>query len=208
MPERHPAGAPPRCETVPAPVVTGPVPYETPGGGGRDYPFLLTDVDLDSRGYVAGEFFYSGRANSYDAPVPTVNNDPAPPIAGVKSSGHPYTTRLMVYRPAEPARFTGVVFAEWTNSSSNFDNPVWWQRNHDFGDAARLLSRLDEATRLQSVHERGADRQGAERPPRRGRPRVDVRVHLARWRRPWSPRQQPGEHPHLARGIPPTADEG
>ena len=97
MPERHPAGAPPRCETVPAPVVTGPVPYETPGGGGRDYPFLLTDVDLDSRGYVAGEFFYLGRANSYDAPVPTVNNDPAPPIAGVKSSGHPYTTRLMVY---------------------------------------------------------------------------------------------------------------
>ena len=117
---------------IPTPVVTGPVPSDPPGSPGRNYPFLATDVDIAGRGYVEAEFFYSGTANWYDAPVPTVNSDPPFPVAGIVSSGHPYKTRLLVYRPASPERFSGTVFVEWTNVSNSFDNPIWWQRNHDY----------------------------------------------------------------------------
>lgn len=127
-----PAGVSPRGEAVPTPEVVGPIEADPAGSPGRNYPFLQTDVDLGRWGYVADEFFYSGTANWYDAPVPTVNNDPAPPTAKIRSKGHPYTTRMMVYRPTDSATFTGTVFVEWTNSTGFFDNPVWWQRNHEY----------------------------------------------------------------------------
>jgi hypothetical protein len=48
------------------------------------------------------------------------------------SSGHPYKTRLTVRRPANPARFNGIVIAEWTNVTSSYDNPAFWLRSHEF----------------------------------------------------------------------------
>ena len=125
-------GAGERGAGVPTPAVTGPVPSDPPGSPGRNYTFLATDADIAGRGYVEEEFFYSGTANWYDAPNPAPNNMPPAPVAGIVSPGHPYKTRLLVYRPASPERFSGMVFVEWTNASGGFDNPIWWQRNHDY----------------------------------------------------------------------------
>jgi hypothetical protein len=110
---------------VPTPEVTGPGPSDPPGSPGRNYLFFATDLDLAHRGYVEEEFFYSGTANWYQT-----TGEPA--TATIVSSGHPYKTRLTVHRPANPARFNGIVIAEWTNVTSSFDNPVFWLRSHEF----------------------------------------------------------------------------
>ncbi|MER5437672.1 alpha/beta hydrolase domain-containing protein [Streptomyces sp. NPDC002790] len=126
-PSAHRRGA-----RVLTPSVKGPIPFDAPGSPGRNYPFLATDVDLAGRGYVLEEFFFSGSANSYDLPVPTVKNDPPLPTADRVVSTHPYTTRMVIHRPADPAKFNGTVFVEWTNTTANYEVPIWWQRNHEF----------------------------------------------------------------------------
>src|SRR4029453_13358027 len=110
---------------VPTPEVTGPVPSDPPGSPGRNYLFFATDLDLAHRGYVEEEFFYAGTANWYQT-----TGEPA--TATIVSSGHPYKTRLTVRRPATPARFNGIVIAEWTNVTSSYDNPAFWLRSHEF----------------------------------------------------------------------------
>lgn len=110
---------------VPTPEVTGPVPSDPPGSPGRNYLFFATDLDLAHRGYVEEEFFYAGTANWYQT-----TGEPA--TATIVSSGHPYKTRLTVRRPANPARFNGIVIAEWTNVTSSYDNPAFWLRSHEF----------------------------------------------------------------------------
>ncbi|BEL05855.1 hypothetical protein Q0Z83_040460 [Actinoplanes sichuanensis] len=120
-----PATAAPHPGTVPAPAVTGPVP-------GR--PFFATDLDLPARGYVEQEYFYSGHANVYDATVaPGIGARPAPsPTANIVSTGHPYTTRMIVRRPARPAAFNGTVIVEWLNATSQYDVEALWFRTHEF----------------------------------------------------------------------------
>src|SRR5712671_681320 len=55
---------------VPSPTITGPIPATvTPGDPSRDYPFLATDVDLASYGYVEQEYFMEGTANQYTTPA-------------------------------------------------------------------------------------------------------------------------------------------
>jgi hypothetical protein len=123
---------PSSATVVPTPEVEGPLASDEPGTTGRNYPFLVSeDVNLAARGYVAEEFFYSGEANWYDIPVPASAEAPFH-TAEVESAGHAYKTRMVVYRPRSAARFNGTAFVEWTNASSSYDNPVWWQRNFDY----------------------------------------------------------------------------
>ena len=114
---------------VPTPQVTGPIPYVALGTADHNYPFLATDMNLASRGYVEEEFFYSGTANRYNAQSPNATG-PAP-TADIVSSGNPYKTRMMVRRPIDPAKFNGVLIAEWTNVTSLMDTPQVWFRNHE-----------------------------------------------------------------------------
>ena len=118
---------------VPTPTVTGPIPSDL-AASPRNHTFFATDLDLKSRGYVEEEFFFSGHANSYDATFsggigarPT-----ASPTASIVSSGNPYTTRMVVRRPAHPHRFNGVVVVEWMNATSNYDVEALWFRAHEF----------------------------------------------------------------------------
>jgi hypothetical protein len=109
------------CATaaVPNPTVIGPVPSSvTPGHSSRDYAFFATDHPMAVNGYVEEEFFIEGRANRYDTP----------PLATgtIVSSGHPYKTRMVVRRPADPARFNGTVLVEWLNVSNGFDADNLW----------------------------------------------------------------------------------
>jgi len=110
--------------TVAAPTVTGPIARTSPvGDAARGYPFLASDVDLAKAGYVEEEYFISGQATRYNANGTTT--------ATVTSTGHPYSTRIVVRRPTAPAKFNGTVIAEWMNVSNNWDQEVDWFQTHE-----------------------------------------------------------------------------
>ena len=116
---------------VPLPDVTGPVPVTT-----DSYPLMASNtlqavVDLPKAGYVEEEFFVSGRANVYDW---AAGGGPA-----VKTPNAPYTTRIMLRRPADPRRFSGNVIVEIGNVGRGYDFSFSWGVSHDYfmqnGDA-------------------------------------------------------------------------
>jgi hypothetical protein len=104
------------AQEVPNPTtVSGPIPARAePGAPSHDYPWLATMHNLEAAGYVEEEFFYEGVARSFDAEGEVV------------SSGHPYKTRMLVRRPADPADFNGVVLAEWQNVTAGYDLDAMW----------------------------------------------------------------------------------
>jgi hypothetical protein len=122
---------PAAAQTVTLPAVTGPIPVTT-----DSYPLMASNklqviVDLPKAGYVEEEFFVSGNANVYD-------------WAGdgsvmVKTPNAPYTTRIMLRRPANPARFSGNVIVEIGNVGRGYDFSFSWGVSHDYfmenGDA-------------------------------------------------------------------------
>jgi Alpha/beta hydrolase domain len=113
------------------PDVTGPIPVTA-----ESYPLmasnkLQTIVDLPKLGYVEEEFFVTGRANVYDWA--------ADGRLSVKTAGAPYTTRILVRRPADPRRFSGNVILEISNSARRFDFSFAWGVSNSYftenGDA-------------------------------------------------------------------------
>jgi hypothetical protein len=85
--------------TVPAiPTVTGPI-ASTP----TNPVWMASQIDLSTYGYVEEEYFVSGTANEYAAPLT------APPVA---ITNVPYTTRILVRRPKRPSNFSGNVVLE------------------------------------------------------------------------------------------------
>ena len=98
-PVSQPAPAKALAGTIPVPTVEGPLPVSA-----ESYPFGAADhemvpEDLSKVGYVEEEYLVSGTANVYSWP--------APGPAVVRTSGAPYTTRMLVRRPANSARFSG-----------------------------------------------------------------------------------------------------
>lgn len=89
-------------------------------------------IDLGAYGYTEKEFFQSGAANIYDL-------DPATQRAVLRSGGNPYTTRLLVRYPKDPAKFSGRVYVEILNASNNYDIENTWRRSWQYmmgkGDA-------------------------------------------------------------------------
>lgn len=108
---------------VPVPRLTGPIPV-TPDS----YPFLAAShlqepLDLAARGYVEEEFFVSGAANVYDwAPDGALT---------VARPGAPYTTRILVRRPATAARFSGNVVVEVMHAPRGLDFPLMFGWIHE-----------------------------------------------------------------------------
>jgi hypothetical protein len=120
------AAAPPEAPAAPAlaqpPTVTGPIPVTSPPGDpNHGYPFMSTDADLRKYGYVEEEYFLSGTASRYTTPDQATGE--------VISSGHPYRTRLVVRRPAQPRKSNGTAVVEWYNVTNNFDVEVMWNRS-------------------------------------------------------------------------------
>jgi hypothetical protein len=116
---------------VPLPEVTGPIAVTA-----ESYPLMASSklqvvVDLPGAGYVEEEFFVSGRANVYD-----LSADGA---VVVRTPAAPYTTRIMLRRPADPARFSGNVIVEIGNVGRGYDFSFSWGVSHDYfmenGDA-------------------------------------------------------------------------
>jgi hypothetical protein len=107
---------------TPLPDVTGPIPATA-----TSYPFgaadhTLVPEDLSKVGYVEEEYLVSGKANVYDWP--------APGPAVVRTPDAPYTTRILVRRPANPKRFSGNVVVEMLNPSNLFDLNIGWAMAH------------------------------------------------------------------------------
>ncbi|MCF2129190.1 hypothetical protein L1I79_22505 [Strepomyces sp. STD 3.1] len=100
------------------PTVEGPVPGTVPGDpkapdAADTYPWLSAP-GLAEAGYVEREFFLSGRADAYS------------PTGARLAEDVPYTTRVVVRRPAHPARFDGTVLTEWQNVSGGYDLDALW----------------------------------------------------------------------------------
>jgi Alpha/beta hydrolase domain len=102
-------------------------------------PFLAADralspVDLAAKGYVETEHSVSGFANVYDwAPV---GSDPGLVIL---EPNVPYTTRMLVRRPKDAAKFSGRVIVEVLDPAALHDlAPLWgfsWDHFMRRGDA-------------------------------------------------------------------------
>jgi Alpha/beta hydrolase domain len=103
---------------TPVPRVTGPLPATA-----ASYPFGAADhtrvpTELKSLGYVEEEFIVSGTANVYDWP--------AAGAAVVRTSAVPYSTRVLIRRPADRTRFSGNAVVEMLNPSNLFDLNLGW----------------------------------------------------------------------------------
>ncbi|TCJ33719.1 MULTISPECIES: alpha/beta hydrolase domain-containing protein [unclassified Parafrankia] len=100
--------------------------HELSGGNGVGLG-SPTKVDLAGTGYVETEYAASGTATSYD------------PRGALGADGRwtfqpgttaPYTTRVLVRRPAAD-KFSGTVVVEWLNVSSGTDSDVVWSSTHE-----------------------------------------------------------------------------
>ncbi len=116
---------------VAIPKIIGPIPLTA-----DSYPFLgaghtLNPIDFTKAGYVEEEFFLSGNANVYDWS--------ADGSLSVKTEKAPYTTRILVRRPARASRFSGNVVVEPFMPARRYDWPIMWSYIHqslmEHGDA-------------------------------------------------------------------------
>ena len=108
---------------VGAAAVTGPV------TGGKGAVVLQgTTFDLASVGYTQSEFFLSGTATSY-TPTAPLGSDGRWDVTPASTA--PYTTRLVMDRPSNPARFNGTVVVEWLNVSAGLDVAPEWIYTHN-----------------------------------------------------------------------------
>lgn len=84
--------------------------------------------DLASVGYAESEYFLTGRANSYTSTEPLTTDGLWNSITTDGSAD--YTTRIVVRRPVDPARFNGTVWVEWLNVSGGLDASPDWTYAH------------------------------------------------------------------------------
>ncbi len=90
-------------------------------------PLNLGLVDLESVGYEQQEFFISGTASAFR----NTNELGSDGFWEVEPSAlAPYTTRVLVRRPSNPADFNGSVLVEWMNVSAGFDTTPEWDIGH------------------------------------------------------------------------------
>jgi hypothetical protein len=108
---------------TPVPQVAGPLAVTAsshPFGGAA---WQLRPQNLADHGYVEEEYLVSGTANVYD--WDTDNH------AVVRTANAPYTTRMIVRRPINPARFSGTAVVEPLNPSNLFDLNIGWALSGD-----------------------------------------------------------------------------
>ena len=108
--------------SVPRATVTGPVTGEM----GIDLAGTTT-FDLSSVGYEQSEYFLSGTASAYTSTSPLTSNGR---WTVTPASTAEYKTRMVVYRPIDPARFDGTVIVEWLNVSGGVDAAAAWLTDH------------------------------------------------------------------------------
>lgn len=115
---------PPPAATVTGPIDTTEESYPFMSPEGPDLPPIEDgdpiEVDLGEYGYVEEEYFVSGIASHYNW------------YTGEVDDTSPYTTRIVVRRPAEPADFDGTTVMEWNNVSFGQDIEVDWSVSNEY----------------------------------------------------------------------------
>ncbi len=105
---------------VPTPAIEGPI-------TGPGTPFIPPTIDLAQVGYVSEEYFIRGTASAYTNVGP-LGRDGMWTVAPASTA--PFTTRILVYRPAEAKKFNGTVIVEWLNVSGGVDAGPDWTFTH------------------------------------------------------------------------------
>ncbi len=83
--------------------------------------------DLAALGYVTEEFFLSGTATSYQR-VGELTEDGNWQVEHAATA--PFTTRIVVVRPADTSKFNGTAVVEWLNVSAGTDLAADWSALH------------------------------------------------------------------------------
>lgn len=85
-----------------------------------EHPFAAAAAacEFDKIGYVEEEYFMSGTANVYG------EDEQKQPVVEIPDA--PYTTRLLVRRPADVSKFSGNIVLEIVNATAMFDIDRMW----------------------------------------------------------------------------------
>ena len=94
----------------------------------RSTPFIAWHEDPGDFGYVEEEFLVSGDANIYEY----VDDEGQDSAVRVRDEAVPYTSRLLIRRPADAGRFNGTLYLEVLNPSAGWDGDPIWQNSHDY----------------------------------------------------------------------------
>jgi len=121
----------PVTPAVPEARVSGPI-----TAGSRGFPATPAVVDLGAAGYIEEEFFLEGTARAFEQ-VGDWSIDGVWPVR--ETSKADFKTRILVRRPTEQAKFSGVVVVEWFNVTSHVDIDV------DFGFLSKEILRAGHA---------------------------------------------------------------
>lgn len=102
-------------QVVTRPTVSGPL-----TGGRRGWPFGASMLDVSKYGYAEAEYLLEGIATRYRlAPGAELSRDGR---WAVEPAGEaPFRTRMLVYRPTDPAKFNGTVIVTWNNVTAGYD---------------------------------------------------------------------------------------
>ncbi len=112
-------------EALAAPVEAASVAPIAPDAGGG-YTVGEAVQNLPALGYTEKEFSLSGNAATYTQAGPWASDGRWPVSV---SGSSPYTTRMIVRRPEDPAAFNGTVIVEWLNVSFTVDIDVDWSQS-------------------------------------------------------------------------------
>lgn len=104
---------------VPTPEVEGPI----TGGIRTGDPQTASLPDVSTYGYVEEEYFLSGEARPLGRSITGIGDGDEPAE---------YRTRMLIYRPTDPGQFTGSVFVNWSNVTSQYDVPSAWVTAYDY----------------------------------------------------------------------------
>ena len=110
-------------EDVPVPNFKGPI----VGGEATGEPQTASVPDLSGYGYIEEEYFISGEARALGPAELFAEKWEEPPNESAE-----YTTRLLIFRPEDPADFNGGVVVNWPNVSDDHDVPFVWFNVYDY----------------------------------------------------------------------------
>lgn len=91
---------------------------------------LFTGFDVGQVGYQRTEYFLAGAALSYKATAPLTSDGKlsVEPDGSIPPVG--FNTRMVIYRPNDPAKFNGTVVVEWLNVTAGVDLANDWVMAH------------------------------------------------------------------------------
>jgi hypothetical protein len=95
-------------------------------------PVSVVQADLAASGFLEEEFSASGAARGYARPDHLAADGWEAGQRAVRSGpAVPFTTRVVIRRPADADRFSGTLLVEWLNVSSGFEAAPDWSFLHE-----------------------------------------------------------------------------